>query len=118
MQTNRKQKRVVILGGGFGGVFTGMYLEKLLKERHEVEIALVNQENYFVFQPMLAEIISGSIGLTDTVSPINRLLPRTQLYIREVERVDLANKVVTLSPGFWPRSLELEYDHLVLALGP
>lgn len=117
MQTTRKQKRVVILGGGFGGVFTGMYLEKLLKERHEVEIALVNQENYFVFQPMLAEIISGSIGLTDTVSPINRLLPRTQLYIREVEKVDLERKVVTLSPGFWPRSLELEYDHLVLALG-
>ena len=117
MQTNRKQKRVVILGGGFGGVFTAMYLEKILRERHEVEIALVNQENYFVFQPMLAEIISGSIGLTDTVSPINRLLPRTQLYIREVEKVDLENKVVTLSPGFWPRSLELEYDHLVIGLG-
>lgn len=117
MKTDRKLKRVVILGGGFGGVFTGMYLEKLLRERHEVEIALVNQENYFVFQPMLAEIISGSIGLTDTVSPIHRLLPRTKLYIREVEKVDLENKVVTLSPGFWPRSLELEYDHLVIGLG-
>lgn len=117
MKTDRKQKRVVILGGGFGGVFTGMYLEKILRERHEVEIALVNQENYFVFQPMLAEIISGSIGLTDTVSPIHRLLPRTKLYIREVENVDLENKVVSLSPGFWPRSLELEYDHLVIGLG-
>lgn len=117
MKTKQKPKRVVILGGGFGGVFTGMYLEKILRERHEVEIALVNQENYFVFQPMLAEIISGSIGLTDTVSPINRLLPRTQLYIREVEHVDLEKKVVTLSPGFWPRSLELEYDHLVIGLG-
>lgn len=110
-------KRIVILGGGFGGVYTAMYLEQLLKRRDDVEIVLVNKENYFVFQPMLAEIVSGNIGLFDTVNPIRRLLPRTKLYIREVEQVDLEQQTVTLTPGFRPRPLTLHFDHLVLALG-
>ncbi|WP_166829220.1 FAD-dependent oxidoreductase [Thalassoroseus pseudoceratinae] len=114
---NSGRKRIVILGGGFGGVYTAMELERQFRGRDDVEISLVNKENYFVFQPMLAEVVSGSIGITDTVSPIHRLLPKTKLYIREVESIDLANRTVTLSPGFWPRPLQLEYDHLVLALG-
>ena len=75
---NRKQ-RVVILGGGFAGVYTAMYLERALRRRNDFEIVLINKENYFVFQPMLAEVVSGSIGLLDTVSPIRRMLPRTEL---------------------------------------
>lgn len=110
-------KRVLILGGGFGGVYTAMHLERELAGRDDVELVLVNQENYFVFQPMLPEVVSGNIGILDTVSPIPRLLPQTQLYIREVEAVDLEQKTVTLSPGFRPRPLVLRYDHLVLALG-
>ncbi|HUG89376.1 MAG TPA: FAD-dependent oxidoreductase [Planctomycetaceae bacterium] len=110
-------KRIVILGGGFGGVYTAMYLENLLRRRDDVEIVLVNKENYFVFQPMLAEIVSGNIGLFDTVNPIRRLLPRTKLYIREVEHIDLEQQTVTLTPGFRPRPLTLHFDHLVMALG-
>jgi NADH:quinone reductase (non-electrogenic) len=112
-----RKKRIVILGGGFGGVYTAMRLEKLLKGRDDVEVILVNRENYFVFQPMLAEVVSGSIGILDTVSPIRRLLPRTDLYVRDVVSIDLERKAVTLGPGFWPRSHILAYDHLVLALG-
>jgi NADH:ubiquinone reductase (H+-translocating) len=110
-------KRIVIVGGGFGGVYTAMHLEDLLRRRDDVELVLVNKENYFVFQPMLPEVVSGNIGLFDTVNPIRRLLPRTKLYIREVEEIDLAQQTVTLSPGFRPRELVLHYDHLVLALG-
>ena len=108
--------RVVIVGGGFGGVYTALALEKLLRPA-QAEICLVNRENYFVFQPLLPEVISGSIGLLDTVSPIRRLCPRTQLYVREVERIDLARRVVVLAPGFRPRTTELAYDYLVLATG-
>lgn len=111
------KKRVVILGGGFGGVYTALYLERLRRGRDDFEVALVNKENYFVFQPMLAEIISGSIGILDTVSPIRRLLPNTDLYVRDVEEINLKRKTVTLSHGFRPRPHVLEYDHLVLALG-
>jgi NADH dehydrogenase len=116
-QPGQQKTRIVILGGGFAGLYTAMHLESLLAGNSHVEISLVNRENYFVFQPMLAEVISGSIGILDTVSPIRRLLKRTNLYVRDVVGVDLQNKSVTLSAGFRPRPLVLPFDHLVLALG-
>jgi NADH dehydrogenase len=109
-------KQIVILGGGFAGVYTARYLEKLLRSE-EASITLINRENYWVYQPMLPEVISGSIGLTNVVSPIRRLCPRTHLIMREVEDIDLKNQIVTISPGFRPRHFELKYDHLVIALG-
>ena len=62
-------KRIVILGGGFGGVYTAIYLEKALRKelrKNEVEIVLINKNNYFVYQPMLAEVVGGTVGLFDT----------------------------------------------------
>ncbi|MGH9940846.1 MAG: FAD-dependent oxidoreductase [Pyrinomonadaceae bacterium] len=113
----RTRQRVVILGGGFAGVYTALYLEKALGRRDNFEITLINKENYFVFQPMLAEVVSGAIGITDTVSPLRRLLPRTDLHVREIESVNLQNKTVTTMPGFRPHPHVIPYDHLVLALG-
>lgn len=112
-----QKPRVVILGGGFAGVYTAMALERALSRRDDFEIALVNRENYFVFQPMLPEVVSGGIGITDLVSPIRSLLPRTELHVREVEAVDLERREVRTSPGFKPHPHTLRYDHLVLALG-
>jgi NADH dehydrogenase len=112
-----RKPRVVILGGGFAGVYTALALEKAQRKRDDFEIVLVNRENYFVFQPMLPEVISGSIGLTDVVSPIRRLLPRTELHVRDAETVDLDRRVVVTSPGFRPHPHEIRFDHLVLALG-
>ncbi len=117
VDVGKDRKHVVVLGGGFGGVYTAQALEKLLGENEDVQISLVNRENYFVFQPMLPEIVSGSIGLTDMVSPLAHLLPRTNVHVREVEKIDFAAKTVTLSPGFLPRHNVLAYDHLVFALG-
>ena len=110
-------KRILILGGGFGGAYTAMYLERRLRRRQDCEIALVSRENYLVFQPLLSELVSASIGIVDTIAPLRRLCPRTHLYTREVEAIDLASRRVTLSPGFRPRPLVLEFDHLILALG-
>ncbi|MGH7897020.1 MAG: NAD(P)/FAD-dependent oxidoreductase, partial [Candidatus Binatia bacterium] len=112
-----KATRIVILGGGFGGVYAAKSLEKALGRRDDLEIVLVNKENYFVFQPMLPEVISGTIGLLDTVCPIRRLLPKTSLHVREVESIDLKNRTLTTTPGFRPHAHVLSYDHLVLALG-
>jgi NADH:ubiquinone reductase (H+-translocating) len=114
MSTDPKQ--ILILGGGFAGVYTARCLEKLVRP-HEALITLVNRENYWVYQPMLPEVISGSIGMTNVVSPIRRLCPRTNLIMREVEDIDLKKQIVTVSPGFRPRHLQLKYDHLVIALG-
>jgi NADH:ubiquinone reductase (H+-translocating) len=111
------RKRVLVLGGGFAGVYAAQSLEKALGRKGDLEIALISKENYFVFQPMLPEVISGTIGLTDTVSPLRRLLPKTDVHVREIESIDLARKVVMTSPGFRPHAHAIAYDHLVIALG-
>lgn len=112
-----ERTRVVVLGGGFAGVYTAMALEKAIGRGDDIDVVLVSRENYLVFQPMLPEVISGSIGLTDVVSPIRRLLKRTQLHMREVEAIDLEKQVVIANPGFRPQPHLIPYDHLVLALG-
>ena len=109
--------RILILGGGFGGVYAAMALERRFKNDPEVEIALATKENYLVYQPMLPEVISGSIGILDTITPIRRLCPRTNLFTREVETIDIKNRVVTTASGLRPRPHTLECDHLILALG-
>ncbi len=117
MAGRNAKTRIVILGGGFAGVYTASFLEKLLGQREDFEITLINRENYFVFQPMLPEVISGTIGLLDTVSPIRRLLPKTHLHVRDLEAIDLENQTITITPGFKPHSHTIAYDHLVIALG-
>jgi NADH:ubiquinone reductase (H+-translocating) len=116
--TNSK-KRVLILGGGFGGVYVAVHLGKLLsrKELEEIEIALVNRENYIVFQPLLPEVISGSVELNHVIAPIRRMAPKAHLFTRDVEAIDPVQRVVTLSPGFRPATTSIHYDHLVIALG-
>ena len=116
MSTNGR-KQVVILGGGFGGVYTAIQLEKFLGSNPDFDIHLVNHENYFVFQPMLAEVISGSIGIMDAVTPIAQLLKKTKIHVRDVEQIDLKEKLVYTSPGFVPKPHILPYDHLVIAMG-
>lgn len=110
-------KRIVILGGGFGGVYAALELEKRLKGRTDVELVLVSRENYFVFQPMLPEVISGTINLFDVVTPLRGLLKRTQLHVREVQQIDTVARTVTCSPGFHPHPHVIAYDELVVALG-
>ena len=111
------KQRILILGGGFGGVYTAKTLEKLRGDQDDYDILLINKDNYFVYQPMLAEIISGHVGLFDTVSPLRSLLPKTDIITRDVESVDLERKIVITSPGFKPVRSEYYYDHLVIAMG-
>jgi len=110
-------KRIVIVGGGFGGVYAARALERQLRGLEDWAISLFSRENYFVFQPMLPEVISGTVGLTDVVSPLRRLLRRTHVHVRDVESIDVCNQTVTAAPGFRQRPHVVEYDHLVLAPG-
>ena len=73
-EASRSRPRILILGGGFAGVYAALELEKRRGRRDDYEIALVSKQNYLVFQPMLPEVISGTIGLTDVVSPLRRML--------------------------------------------
>ena len=116
--TNSK-KRVLILGGGFGGVYVAVHLGKLLskKELEEIEIALVNRENYIVFQPLLPEVVSASVELNHVIAPIRRMAPKARLFTRDVESIDPGQRIVTLAPGIRPSTTSIHYNHLVIALG-
>ncbi|HEY2385197.1 MAG TPA: FAD-dependent oxidoreductase [Terriglobia bacterium] len=115
-RNDKSGKQILILGAGFGGAYTARHLGKMLRPE-ESSISIVNRENYWVYQPLLPEVISGNIGLTDTVSPIRRLCPRANLIMRDVVEIDLENRLVTLSPGFRPKRVQIHYDQLVIALG-
>src|SRR4051794_26367794 len=114
-----KKINVVILGGGFGGVYTAKYLWRYFnrEERAQTQISLVSVENYLVFQPMLPEVISGTLETLHVISPIRRIVPQATLYVRAVEEVDLSQQRIRLAPGYSLRHLDLHYDHLVFALG-
>src|SRR6516225_11679185 len=114
------KKRILILGGGFGGVYAALHLEKLLSARltkGEAEITLVNRDNFFLFTPMLHEVAASDLEITNIVNPLRKLLQHTQVVVGQATRIDLPNQRVSIQRGSKNKSDELIYDHLVLALG-
>jgi len=110
-------KRVLILGGGFGGVYTALELERALAWDEEVEVTLVNRENFFLFTPMLHEVAASDLDLTNIVSPIRRMLRRVDFFEGEACEIDLAARRATLRHGSDGHTHTVEYDVLVLGLG-
>jgi NADH dehydrogenase len=107
--------RVVILGGGFGGVYTARHLERLCRNRPNVEIVLVSRDNFLVMTPLLFEVCSGAIDTRHCSFPIRAFLRTTRFAEATVRGIDLDRRVVHLAAA--GESAELAYDHLVLALG-
>src|SRR5262249_19720844 len=107
--------RIVILGGGFGGVFTACRLERLCKRRQDVEIILVSRDNFLVMTPLLFEVCSGALDLRHCSFPIRAFLWTTRFVEAAVQGIDLERRVVHLSSR--EERGELAYDQLVLALG-
>jgi NADH dehydrogenase len=116
MDTN-KIKRILILGGGFGGLYTALELERTLARDSDIEVTLVNRENFFLFTPMLHEVAASDLDFTHIVNPVRKLLRRVRFFSGVVEHIDLASRRVSVSHGDEHHHHELEYDHLVLALG-
>ena len=120
-QTNRigasqaPKTRIVILGGGFGGVTTARHLERFSKHRQDVEIVLVSRDNFLVMTPLLFEVCSGALDARHCSFPIRAFLRTTRFVEAKVQGVDLERRVVHLCGGREPA--ELAYDQLVIALG-
>src|SRR5215470_14959936 len=110
-------KRILILGGGFGGLYTALELQKLLSGDPSIGITLVNRENFFLFTPMLHEIAASDLDVTHIVNPIRRLLKRVEFFHGEVQAIDLRSRSVRLVHGPERHPHEMGYDYLVIALG-
>lgn len=113
----QKRTRILILGGGFGGVYTALYLDRTLARDPNVEITLINGENFFLFTPMLHEVAASDLDVTHIVNPIRKLLRRVQFLEAAVEAIDLEVRQVVVSHGSDGHCHALRYDYLVIALG-
>ena len=109
--------RVLILGGGFGGIYAAIELERALRSRDDVNITLVTRDNYFLFTPMLHEVAASDLEMNAIINPIRKLLRRVKTFTGNIETINLERRCVAISHGFDRHVHELSYDHLIIALG-
>lgn len=112
-----KKTQILILGSGFGGLYTALNLDKTLAKDKDIEITLINRENFFLFTPMLHEVAASDLDITHIVSPVRKMLKRINIFNGDVESIDLLSKTVGVSHGKEHHHHELKYDNLVLSLG-
>lgn len=101
--------RVVILGGGFGGLSAALRLK-----RAPVQVTLIDRCNYHLFQPLLYQVATGSLSPANISSPLRNILKRhknTRVLLGEATNIDVANQRLILSDG------AIEYDTLIVATG-
>ncbi len=109
--------RVLILGGGFGGIYAAIELERALRDRDSVNITLVTRDNYFLFTPMLHEVAASDLEMNTIINPLRKLLRRVKTFTGNIEKMNLERRCVTVTHGFDRHVHELPYDHLIIALG-
>jgi len=108
-EKNENSHRVVIVGGGFGGLNVARYLR-----RAPVQVTLVDRRNFHLFQPLLYQVASGELSPANIAAPLRNILerqPNCEVLMGEVIGFDVANRRVTLNGGSIP------YDTLVVAAG-
>jgi NADH dehydrogenase len=110
---------IVILGGGFGGIYAGLRLEKIASATEGMKVTLISRDNFFVFTPMLHEVSSGSIATRHITIPIRTILRCCDVQEAEIESIDLLNRRVVTVHGLRDREHchAIEYTHLLIALG-
>ncbi|MFF2896064.1 NAD(P)/FAD-dependent oxidoreductase [Streptomyces sp. NPDC057966] len=116
--------RILVIGGGYVGMYTALRLQRKLKQRlrsGEAEIVVVTPEPYMTYQPFLPEAAAGSISPRHVVVPLRRVLAHCKIVIGEAQSVDHAKRtatVTTLATGEdGTGAVEIPYDELVLAPG-
>jgi NADH:ubiquinone reductase (H+-translocating) len=101
--------KVVILGGGFGGLTAALKLKNA-----PVEVTLIDRCNYHLFQPLLYQVATGSLSPANVAGPLRQILHKqqnTKVLLGEAVSIDTANRQVILSDGKVP------YDTLIVATG-
>jgi NADH dehydrogenase len=113
----RFEHSIVVLGAGFAGIECARRLERRLRGRAAVHVALVDRENHSVFQPLLPEVASASIASHHVVNPVRMLAPRVDFDCAEVERIDLEARRIHFRAPEDMDLLPMPFTHLVIALG-
>ncbi|MCT7952512.1 NAD(P)/FAD-dependent oxidoreductase [Ancylothrix sp. C2] len=101
---------VVIVGGGFGGLYAAQALRKA-----EVKVTLIDRRNFHLFQPLLYQVATGSLSPADISSPLRAILnhsKNTQILLGEVKDIDTEEQKIFLATGD-----EIAYDYLIVATG-
>ena len=107
----------MILGGGYGGIYTALGLQRAAR-RGRIHLSLISEQNYFLAQPMLAEVVSGSIEPPHIVNPIRRMLPHVHFHQARIQTLEIASRnVVINNHGNSSTYDRIAYDHLVIAVG-
>lgn len=135
VKKNTDNNHIVILGGGFGGIGVLKTLQKEFDNNNDnVEITLIDKDNFFLFTPMLPEIASGMIETRHIVTPVRSFCKKARFCEADIQSIDLKGKEISIvhqigkqvqGSGDDNQVLEMrhehvhkiKYDHLVLALG-
>ncbi|WP_030938396.1 NAD(P)/FAD-dependent oxidoreductase [Streptomyces sp. NRRL S-646] len=120
----KERARILVVGGGYVGMYTALRLQQKLKRelrRGEAEITVVTPDPYMTYQPFLPEAAAGAISPRHVVVPLRRVLDQCHVVVGEVQSIDHAKRtagVMTLATeeeGAGPE--HMTYDELVLAPG-
>src|SRR4051812_29258598 len=108
-------KRIIIVGGGFGGVKCAETLCRGNK-REDLEIVLFNDQNHLVFSPLLAEVVGSSLNPIDVIVPLRQLLPHVYCRTEGVLTVDLEKNEIEFAAEEGQAG-RMSYEHLVFSCG-
>ncbi|NUQ99137.1 MAG: NAD(P)/FAD-dependent oxidoreductase [Streptomyces sp.] len=120
----KERARILVVGGGYVGMYTALRLQQKLKRelrRGEAEITVVTPDPYMTYQPFLPEAAAGAISPRHVVVPLRRVLDQCHVVVGEVHSIDHAKRTATLTTlateeeGAGPE--HMTYDELVLAPG-
>ncbi|HET9454405.1 MAG TPA: NAD(P)/FAD-dependent oxidoreductase [Gemmatimonadaceae bacterium] len=106
-----RRPRVVIIGGGFGGLYAARVLR-----RHAVDVTVIDRTNHHLFQPLLYQVATATLTPSDITAPIRWLLRKqknTTVLLAEVTGIDVARRLVSCDGG----AMQVEYDYLIVASG-
>jgi NADH dehydrogenase len=110
-------QRIVVLGGGFGGMSAAQTLERITRKRRDLEVTLVSQSNFLLFTPMLAEVASSALEAQHIAAPIRAACPFTSFIHGDVQQIDTEKRQVLVQSRRSAVPQRVSYDHLVLAMG-
>src|SRR6059058_5774617 len=108
--------RVVVVGGGFGGLLT---VQKL--RRAPVDVTLIDRRNFHLFQPLVYQVATGALSPGEIAMPLRSIFKRAKnvrVLLGEVGEIDLARRVVVVEPPMSDvPTHEVAYDSLIVAAG-